>query len=131
MSHVQHILQKLSAIQQRKTKVEAYNVKLGKVDDLIENIEMLSSEANNLALNISELVGTALSDARELSALQDQLEKLYQDAKQTEVDIEDIGLDVPQNLIDASEKAYEIVESNVVVLINALDEAERVLYTGR
>jgi chromosome segregation ATPase len=130
MSNVNHILHKLSILQERKTKVTKYEAKLGKVDDLIDKIEMLSDEVDSISLNVSELVGTALSDAQELDRLQDQLEALYQEAMQTQVDIEDIGLDVPQNLIDASEKAQGIVDAPIGTLINALNECERVLYTG-
>jgi ABC-type transporter Mla subunit MlaD len=125
MANISKIYAKLSALKDAKSPV-----KLGKIDDLIDQMERLSDEVDSISLNVSELVGTALSDAQELDRLQDQLEALYQEAMQTQVDIEEIGLDVPQNLIDASEKAQGIVDAPIGTLINALNECERVLYTG-
>jgi len=130
MSNVNHILHKLSILKERQTKVTKYEIKLGRVDDIIDNIDSLGNEMITLSEAVRNAVGLALDDAQELSNIQGQLNELYQDAMQTQVDIEDIGLDVPQNLTDAIEQAREMIDADVIVLINALQEAERVIYNG-
>jgi len=127
MNNTINILAKLSAMQKTATKLKTKQVKLGRVDELADDIQRNAEEVSAIIDQVANWVGQSLQYMSELNSLQSQTESLYQQAMETYADIQDLGLDMPQRLEDATGQAQMIVELSIGTLTNNLEAAEQIL----
>ena len=108
MSDVQHILQKLSALQQRKTKLNAYNVKLGKIDDLVSATDDVLDKYDAFIREGISAIYNAEESLNEAAIVNNQILELAKEWEVVQTSVEDLGLELPGNAMNAMNVAISL-----------------------